>query len=286
MRMNHVQCDSVARQRGDIVAFLAACALFAALIFSQPALALDVSHWQKKDETSSMAIDHTKWAEILDAYLEPNEDGVIRFDYGAVTDADRAKLKAYLADLQAVTVTSLNQDEQFAYWMNLYNALTIDVVLDHYPVRSIRNISLSGFFSIGPWKAPLVTVEGQDLSLDDIEHGILRALWKDPRIHYGVNCASIGCPNLQPQPFSADTVHEVLDQAARDYVNHPRGARVENGRLKVSSIYSWFKEDFGNNDAGVIAHLTQYANDDLKAKLADISRVNGYDYDWTLNDVE
>ena len=248
------------------------------------AAGFDLNHWTKNNETSTVTVDHSKWVQILESYLEVGDDGLNRFRYGAVTEDGKTTLKSYLADLQAVDVTALNRNEQFAYWMNLYNALTIDVVLDHYPVKSIRNISLSGFFTIGPWKAPLVTVDGQDLSLDDIEHGILRGLWKDPRIHYGVNCASVGCPNLRPVPFSGKTVNDELAQAAIDYVNNPRGVRVEANRVRVSSIYSWFKEDFGNNDQGVLEHLATYADETLKADLAKFSRINGYDYDWSLND--
>ena len=128
------------------------------------------------------------------------------------------------------------------------------------------------------------TVDGQDLSLDDIEHGILRGLWKDPHIHYGVNCASVGCPNLQPQPFTGKTVDDQLTQAAIAYVNDPRGVRVIEKRVRVSSIYSWFKEDFGNSDQGVLDHLKTYADENLKADLSMFSRINGYDYDWSLND--
>ena len=248
------------------------------------AAGFSLNHWAQNSETSTMTVDHSKWAQILDSYLVVGDGGLNRFRYGSVSDADRQVLKSYLTDLQAVKVTALNRDEQFAYWINLYNALTIDVVLDHYPVKSIRNISLSGFFSIGPWKAQLVTVDGQDLSLDDIEHGILRGLWKDPRIHYGVNCASVGCPNLQPVPFTGKTVDDQLTDAAIEYINDPRGVRIDTNRVRVSSIYSWFKVDFGNNDQGVLAHLATYADESLKAELSKFSRINGYDYDWSLND--
>ena len=248
------------------------------------AAGFNLNHWAQHSETSTVTVDHSKWAKILDRYLVVGQDGLNRFQYGAVSEGDKQGLKSYLADLQDLDVTALNRDEQFSYWMNLYNALTIDVVLDHYPVTSIRNISLSGFFSIGPWKASLVTVDGQDLSLDDIEHGILRGLWKDPRIHYGVNCASVGCPNLQPQPFTGKTVDDQLTQAAIAYVNDPRGVRVNENRVRVSSIYSWFKEDFGNSDQGVLDHLKTYADENLKADLSTFSRINGYDYDWSLND--
>lgn len=257
-------------------------ALWASL--NTPAEAFDLEQWQKSDANSSVTVDHSKWGDILSAYLVEGQDGLNRFRYGSVSQADKEKLETYLLGLQRQSVSALNRDEQFAYWINLYNALTIDVVLDHYPVRSIRDIGISGFFAIGPWKASLVTVEGQDLSLDDIEHKILRGSWKDPRIHYAVNCASIGCPNLQPVPFASADLETMLDAAAAAYVNHPRGARIEKGRLLVSSIYSWFKVDFGNSDAGVLAHLARYADDDLKKGLSGLSRVSGYDYDWTLNE--
>ena len=155
-------------------------------------------------------------------------------------------------------------------------------MLEHYPLDSIRDIR-AGLFSRGPWRLELIEVEGEKLTLDDIEHRILRPIWRDPRIHYAVNCASIGCPNLQPRAFTAANSGMLLEQAARDFVNHERGARVENGKLRVSSIYHWFDEDFGGNDSGVIAHLKQYADTELAAKLADIDHIDDHAYDWSLN---
>ena len=102
-----------------------------------------------------------------------------------------------------LTITDYNKKEQLAYWINLYNSLTIKVVLEHYPVKSIKEIKLSGIFKPGPWKKELVIIEGKKLSLDNIEHDILRPIWKDNRVHYAVNCASIGCPNLQNSAFTA-----------------------------------------------------------------------------------
>jgi hypothetical protein len=122
------------------------------------------------------------------------------------------------------------------------------------------------------------------VSLDDIEHRILRPIWKDPRTHYSVNCASLGCPNLPAQAFTSSNLEQLLDDGARAYVNHPRGARVENGRLTVSSIYVWFAPDFGSGDAGVIAHLKQYAEPALKKKLGSVDRIADDEYDWALND--
>jgi hypothetical protein len=166
------------------------------------------------------------------------------------------------------------------------------VVVEHYPVASIRDIAISpGLFSRGPWRKALVTVNGQALSLDDIEHRILRPIWRDPRIHYAVNCASIGCPNLQPLPFTASRLEAMLEQGARDYVNHPRGvAMVARSfgadRLTASSIYDWFQADFGGSEAGVLAHLRHHATSATAPLLAGVESIDAYRYDWSLNDSE
>jgi hypothetical protein len=123
------------------------------------------------------------------------------------------------------------------------------------------------------------------MSLDDIEHGTMRPTFRDPRVHYAVNCASIGCPNLRPRAFTAARLEAELDDAARAFVNHPRGVSVlADGRLRVSSIYHWFREDFGGDDAGVIAHLRRHAAPPLATRLASAMAIAGHDYDWTLND--
>ena len=130
----------------------------------------------------------------------------------------------------------------------------------------------------------LITVEGEPLSLDDIEHRILRPIWRDPRIHYAVNCASVGCPNLQAKPFEAADLDRMLDMAAIDFVNSPRGVRLDARRLRVSSIYVWFEEDFGGDDAGVIRHLMAYATPGLAMRLQRLDEIAGHGYDWSLND--
>jgi hypothetical protein len=173
---------------------------------------------------------------------------------------------------------------EMAYWINVYNAVTLDVVLDHYPVRSIRDIDLGGgLFGSGPWKAGLVTVEGRKLSLDAIEHDILRARFHEPLVHYALNCASVGCPDLQPRAWTANTLPRQFDTGARTYVNHPRGLMVEERRLKASKIYRWYADDFGGRP-GLKEHWQAYADPQLAARLARFARPQSYFYDWTLND--
>lgn len=242
--------------------------------------------WTAHAAGSARSVDHGAWTGFLQRHVKLGADGVSRIAYGAVGPDDRAALKAYLAALAATPVDALGRPEQFAFWVNLYNALTVDVVLDHYPVDSIRDIDISpGFFADGPWGRKLLTVAGTAVSLDDVEHRILRPIWRDPRIHYAVNCASIGCPNLQPVAFTPANSEALLDAGARAYVNHPRGASVTDRGVTVSRIYGWFREDFGDSEAGVLAHLRRYAGPGLTARLAGFSSIRGHVYDWTLNDL-
>jgi hypothetical protein len=245
--------------------------------------------WQRWTASSQgkVAIDHAAWDGFLERNVQLGRDGINRIAYGKVSQADREQLRGYLAGLQQVAIRKFNRGEQRAYWINLYNAATVNVVLEHYPVDSIVKIDISpGLFAKGPWKKKLLSVEGEAVSLDDIEHRILRPIWQDPRTHYAVNCASLGCPNLQAQAYSSGNLDALLDAGARAYVNHPRGARVANGRLTVSSLYVWFESDFGGDDAGVIAHLKRYAEPGLARQLDGIRRVGGHDYDWSLNDAK
>jgi hypothetical protein len=265
-----------------------AAAGLALMAFSLPALgAPSADLWERWSASAAnkVGIDHTEWNAFLDKNVKPGKDGINRIAYGKVTAADRKALDAYVAKLCGVRITKFPRAEQRAYWINLYNATTVKVVLDHYPVESITKIDISpGFFAKGPWKKKLLEIEGEKVSLDDIEHRILRPIWKDPRTHYAVNCASTGCPNLATRAYTAGNMEALLDEGARAYVNHPRGARVEDGRLVVSSIYAWFKADFGGGDAGVIAHLKKYADAPLAKALAGIRRVSDDEYDWGLND--
>jgi hypothetical protein len=264
-----------------------ACAL-ALMAFSLAALAAPAAElWPRwsASGTEASAIDHGAWDAFVRKHVAPGRDGINRIAYGRVPAADQEALRQYLGRLQAVAIRRYPRTEQRAYWINLYNAATVQVVLEHYPVSSILKIDISpGLFAKGPWRKKLLTVEGEAVSLDDIEHRILRPIWKDPRTHYAVNCASLGCPNLAMRAYTPQNMEELLEQGARDYVNHPRGAQVRGGRLTVSSIYAWFEDDFGGDGAGVIAHLRKHAAPQLARALEGVTRIAGHDYDWTLND--
>ena len=236
------------------------------------------------DAGSAQKLDHSSWNRLLKSYLHAGKDGLNRFDYAALNSGGRAELNNYLTYLQSVDPAALSRNEQFAFWTNLYNAKTVEIVASHYPVRSIRDIKLSGLFVRGPWRKKLVQVSGVRLSLDDIEHRILRPIWRDPRIHYAVNCASVGCPNLLTHAYSGTSLEHMLDQAARAYINSPRGVSFNGSRVVVSSLYEWYAADFGGSVESVLAHLRKYAGNTLANRIAGITRFDGYDYNWTLND--
>jgi Protein of unknown function, DUF547 len=268
--------------------FVLACTLLAPGSMRSAEAAPDAelwARWQTYDGQSTRTIEHGDWARLLQRHLVPGDDGINRVDYAAFTQDERSALRGYIGGLAALPIGRYNRSEQMAYWINLYNALTVQVVLDHYPVDSIRDIDISpGLFSNGPWGKKLIEIEGEELSLDDIEHRILRPIWRDPRVHYAINCAALGCPNLQIEPFRGATLDSQLDAAARAYVNSPRGVRIDGDDLVLSSIYDWFMEDFGASEEEVIRHLRSYADPGLDAALRRFTTVDDYRYDWDLND--
>ena len=242
--------------------------------------------WRAHDNANKASIDHTAWDVLLKRYVVPGKAGITLFTYRAVTGDDRKSLADYVASLAAVPISKFGRPEQLAYWINFYNALTVKVVLDHYPVKSIREIDIStGLFTDGPWDKKLVSVESAAISLNDIEHRILRPIWRDNRIHYAVNCASIGCPNLQARAFTGSDMDPMLNKGAQEFVNSPRGVSLKDGLVTVSKIYDWFYVDFGESDDDVFLHLLKFAAPTFRERLKAIGEIDNVVYDWRLNDV-
>jgi hypothetical protein len=227
---------------------------------------------------------HSAFDALVRSAVKPDAEGYNRVDYKSLKGS-RGALQAYLADLEAATPSAMSKAEAKAYWINLYNAKTLDVVLDKYPVSSIKKINLGGggIFGSGPWSAKLMKVEGQEISLDDIEHRILRPIFNDPMTHYALNCASYSCPNLATRAYTAKNSAALMQESAAAYVNHPRGVAVADGSITASKIYSWYAGDFGGKRK-LKPHWLKFAE---PAKGEQISAAQGitFDYDWRLNDV-
>jgi len=245
-----------------------------------------IPFWQASDEANTATIEHQAWQKILDNYLSACREGASCFDYAKLlkNGADKKNLADYLSYLQNLDPRQYSKAEQKAYWINLYNALTVHIILDNYPVKSITKIH-KGLLGFGPWDDVHAKVAEQELTLNNIEHGILRPIWQDNRVHYAVNCASYGCPNLAFQAYTAQNVDTLLETGAKAYVNHPRGVKFQgdDNQLVISKIYEWYQSDFGGSEKSVINHLLKYANSDLVNHLQKYEGTIDYEYDWSLN---
>ena len=262
---------------------LAAILLFAAVFgLSAGAQAELWEVWDVSGDGAEADIDHGYWQAFLDRYLMSGlPDGISRLDYASAMESGRELLERYIADLEAVAIREYSRDQQFAYWVNLYNAATVRLIVDNYPLTSIKKIS-------SPWDQKLLTIEGIDVSLNDIEHRILRPIWNDPRIHFVVNCASLGCPNLHDTALTVENTEEILERSTADYLGHSRGVDISSNRIVLSSIFDWYDEDFGGSQKEMLKFIGKYR--DIGSLLnSDGSLRSGlrlsYEYDWDLNDL-
>lgn len=215
------------------------------------------------------------WAELLKKYVH---NGVV--DYAGF-QRDETTLDRYLENLAAQTPEQLSRNAQYAFYVNAYNAWTVKMILSAYPgIKSIKD--LGGFFK-SPWEKPIVRVGTQTFTLDEIEHKKLRPRFKDPRIHFVVNCASISCPPLRSEPYDAKKLEAQLDDATRAFLNNPVNYRLEGSNFYVSRLFKWYSEDFEDDAVGF---YLKYAREDLKADIqaaGSALTVKYLNYDWRLN---
>ncbi len=226
------------------------------------------------DETRS-AGEQGLFGELLNAYVQ---DGVVNYK-GFQTE--EKKLDTYLGILERTDTSRLNRLEAFAFYINAYNAWTIKLILTAYPeIDSIWD--LGGRFFNKPFEKRFIKLDQKTVSLDYIEHTILRPTFKDPRVHFAVNCASKSCPPLYPTPFRAETLEEQLDAATRAFINDPGKNYLKEDTLYVSKIFKWFSDDFDNDPTGFIL---KYASKEFEARIRSQKnlKVKYIDYNWSLN---
>jgi hypothetical protein len=226
-------------------------------------------------KSAGSGVDHSLYGGLLKKYVKTG-----RVDYAGFK-SDESTLDQYLDLLRSVDIESLSKNEQFAFYANAYNAWTIKLILSEYP--GISSIKSLGIFNTGPWKKKVVRLKGQTVSLDHIEHEILRPRFKDPRVHFAINCAAKSCPPLSSEPFTGDRLDQQLDDATRSFINNPKNYRLVGQNLYVSRIFKWFSEDF-NDDA--LSFFRKYATGELKRNLNTGSakiNVKYLKYDWSLN---
>lgn len=240
--------------------------------------------WGISNPLSRAVIDHSDWQKFLNKCVLTNDENINLVDYSHLTDDDYALLQQYIDKMAKIDIDKYNRNEQLAFWINLYNALTVQVIADYYPIGSIEEINISpGLFSLGPWGKKLVTINGIPLSLEEIQNRIIRPIWNDPRTLYALNNGSIGAANLSKRAYRGPTIDSDLNEAAFGYINSLRGVQVIEGALIVSKIYDWFNEDFGGTKKDVIAHLKQFAKEPLLSQLKHVNNIDNYVYNWHLN---
>ena len=220
---------------------------------------------------------HEIWADLLRRYVKPG--GV---DYSGFK-AEEDRLDQYLKILENTDPDKLPRNEQYAYYINVYNAWTIKLILSDYPgVKSIKDF---GTILKSPWQKRWVRINGETITLDEVEHEILRPRFKDPRVHFAINCSAVSCPPLRPEPYRGRTLDQQLDDSTRSFVNDESRYRLDGNNLFVSRIFKWFSEDFSD---GELEFYLKYAQGDLKEKLAarkGTLKVKYLHYDWSLNDL-
>ena len=220
-------------------------------------------------------IDNSIYALLLEKHVTEN-----RVNYDGFKK-DEKLLDEYLIILSKTDAKSLFGNKRFAFYINVYNAFTIKLVLTKFPgINSIKEIG--GFFS-NPWNKKFILLQGITVSLDHIEHDILRPEFKDPRVHFAINCASKSCPPLLNQPFESNILDSQLDYQTKKFINDTKNIFVKGDTLFISKIFKWFKKDFSGNP---IIFIKQYASSDLKETLTQRKEkitLKYLDYDWSLN---
>jgi hypothetical protein len=268
---------------GVLVAVLAAVALlwawFAHLREGQPS-----SGASDSDSCALFDHGHAGWTALLKRYVR---DGFV--DYAGLKKLGQTDLDGYLRALEGVCSDHLetwSRERRLAFWINAYNAYTVKLILDHYPLKSIRKIGLLPGAAFRQDFISLKGVRGKRLSLNDIEHEILRKKFSEPRIHFGIVCASKGCPMLRAEAYRATDLDRQLDEAARGFVRDQSKNRFDATlrTLHLSSIFKWFREDFERAAKTLTGFVARYADAPTATALSSAEvRVLFLDYDWSLN---
>lgn len=251
--------------------------LFAALLLIPLISCADTKKEPKMEETTmneavqessqNKMIDHGKWDALLRKHVSASGD----VDYKGFKK-DEPELDVYLAQLaKKIPNKSDSKNSTLAYWINAYNAFTVKLILENYPLKSIKDIK-------DPWGKKFIQLEGNKYSLEQIENEILRKM-SEPRIHFAINCASESCPNLINKAYTDNDLDKQLDYAASSFINDKTKETITPNKVEVSKIFDWFSDDFKQNGS-VIDYLNKYS----KTKINPNAKISYKDYDWDLND--
>ncbi len=249
-------------------------------------IGLSVLTWVKKlkgnavdlnaiNNTEVPIIEHHKWTELLQKHV--SEAGEVDYK-GFIKDS--ILLDEYLTILsEHPTGSNWNEEEKIAYWINAYNAFTVKLIVEHYPLKSIKDISDGLPMINSPWDMKFFKIGKVDFDLNTIEHEILRKEFNEPRIHFAINCASISCPKLRNEAFTAAQLDIQLDDQAKQFIIDPSKNEISDKAIKLSKIFDWFKSDFTKKQS-----LSLYLQTYSVVQLSDELKIEYLEYDWNLNE--
>ncbi len=229
----------------------------------------------KEYTSNAKPITHELWTSLLNKHV--STDGHVNYE-GFIED--KVTFDKYLTLLQNnhPNKKQWSDNEQLAYWINAYNAFTVKLIVDNYPLESIKDIKRGLVFVNTVWDMKFIQIEKATYDLNNIEHGIIRKQFDEPRIHFAVNCASVSCPNLRNEAFVADRLDEQLTEQSKYFLRNNLKNNITADRIKISKIFNWFKGDFTKNGS-LIDFLNLYA----PSKINSNATIEYMDYDWGLN---
>ncbi len=228
--------------------------------------------------SESKPINHAIFDSLLKKYV--NEEGYVNYK-GFLKDSVQFNSYLDLLSRNHPNEKNWSKEERLAYWINAYNAFTIKLICNYYPVKSIKDIKSGIPFVSDTWTISFIKIEGKTYNLNDIEHGIIRPKFNDPRIHFVVNCASKGCPPLRNEAYMASKLNAQLDEQAKNFINDGNRNKIQSAnKADLSKIFTWFSGDFKKAAPSVIAFINKYSN----TKLSEKATLNYQDYDWNLNE--
>ena len=227
--------------------------------------------------SNSKPITHELWDALLKKHV--TEEGCVNYQ-GFQNDSVEFSKYIHLLENHIPNDSHWKRDEQKAYWINAYNAFTVKLILNNYPVKSIKDIGGKIYRVNTAWAIKWIKLEGNDYSLDNIEHDVLRPIYRDPRIHAAVNCASVSCPKLRNFAFTAEQLDEQLDESMKSFLHDKNKNNLHARPVRLSKLFWWYKKDFLHEDKSVV----QYINDFITDTIESNHKPQYLDYDWGLNE--
>ena len=230
----------------------------------------------QKIPNNSSPVGHDIWNDLLQKNVGAN--GHVNYKG---FKSEEAQLEKYLDILRAAhpNTEKWSKDERLAYWINAYNAFTIELIIKNYPCKSIKDLGGAIYKVNTPWDIKYITIQGITYDLNNIEHDIIRKEFNEPRIHFAVNCASVSCPNLRNEAFVASRLNEQLDDQARKFINDKSKNNISANSVQLSKLFTWFKADF-TKQGTVVDFINRYST----VKLSDKAKIDYLEYNWNLNE--